>query len=254
MRLSGVMAACSKNTATRFSATRPSLPHAAEHMITRPLYVSAISMARSALYILSTAPACIGIDGSHSRTAAWKNESGAIKKICFLPGSYITATPNYTGVATTSPHQKISCSNQQVHLTVTLISSPKELGTGGHPAARIRRQWTCRRIDCPRFRRTCWWGVKNLSQYHVPIRRAHIHSWSRGIFDGKLSPKDPGGALIQRMMRLQEAQRRVAPARQKPGWLDKAPSGVFVDEAQESWLNRPVVGMEQFAGRRLTNL
>ena len=32
-----------------------------------------------------------------------------------------------------------------------------KLGTGGHPAARIRRQWTCKWPDCPRYRRTCWW-------------------------------------------------------------------------------------------------
>ena len=80
-----------------------------------------------------------------------------------------------------------------------------KLGTGGHPAARIRRQLTCRWIDCPRFGRTCWWGVKNVPQYHVPIQRAHIHAWSRRIFYGKLTPKDPGGALIQRMMRFQHA-------------------------------------------------
>jgi hypothetical protein len=70
-----------------------------------------------------------------------------------------------------------------------------KLGTGGHPAAQIRRQWICKWIDCPRFGRTCWWGVKNVPQYHVPIQRAHIHAWSRGIFDGKLTPKDPGGGL-----------------------------------------------------------
>jgi hypothetical protein len=88
-----------------------------------------------------------------------------------------------------------------------------KLGTGGHPAAQIRRQWICKWPDCERYKRTCWWGVKNLPEYHVPIRRAHIHSWSCGIFDGKLTPQDPGGALMQRMMRLQHAQKTaIAPA------------------------------------------
>jgi hypothetical protein len=90
-----------------------------------------------------------------------------------------------------------------------------KLGTGGHPAAQIRRQWICKWPDCRRYRRTCWWGVENLPKYHVPIRRAHIHAWSRGIFDGKLTPQDPGGALIQRMIRLQHAQKTaIAPAQE----------------------------------------
>jgi hypothetical protein len=90
-----------------------------------------------------------------------------------------------------------------------------KLGTGGHPAGQIIRQWICKWPDCERFKRTCWWGVKDLPKYHVPIRRAHIHSWSCGFFDGKLTPQDPGGALMQRMMRLQHAQKTaIAPAQE----------------------------------------
>jgi len=86
------------------------------------------------------------------------------------------------------------------------------LGTGGHPAAQIRRQWTCKWQDCERYGLTCWWGVKDLPKYHVPIRSTHIRSWSYGIFEGNLTPKAPGAALIQRMMRHDEARKiMVAP-------------------------------------------
>jgi hypothetical protein len=88
-----------------------------------------------------------------------------------------------------------------------------KLGTKGHPAARIRRQWTCKREDCERFGRTCWWGVKDLPKYHVPLRSAHIRSWCHDIDEGKATPQCPGPAVIQRMMRLQHArQTAVAPA------------------------------------------
>lgn len=92
---------------------------------------------------------------------------------------------------------------------ITLARVPDlrtKLGTGGHPAARIRRHWTCTRPECDRFGLTCWWGVKDLPKYHVPIRRTHIRVWPSGIFEGKLTPRSPRPALIQRMIRQQQAR------------------------------------------------
>jgi hypothetical protein len=81
-----------------------------------------------------------------------------------------------------------------------------QLGTGGHPVAKTRRQWTCKRQDCDRFGLTCWWGVKDLPKYHVPIRACHLRAWGCGMVDdGKPTPQDPGAALVQRMMRYQHA-------------------------------------------------
>jgi hypothetical protein len=93
-----------------------------------------------------------------------------------------------------------------------------QLGTGGHPVAKIRRQWTCKRQDCERFGLTCWWGVKDLPKYHVPIRACHLRAWGWGtVEDGKLTPQDPGAALIQRMMRHQQARKTAgAPAPAAP--------------------------------------
>lgn len=82
-----------------------------------------------------------------------------------------------------------------------------KLGTQGHPAARIRRQWTCKREDCERSGLTYWCGVKDLPKYHVPLRSIHIRSWSADIAEGKATPQRPGPALIQRMIRNQQARK-----------------------------------------------
>ena len=123
-RRSKANAACLMEIATHLLTIRTSSSTKVGHPALRPPHGLSIQTARAAFYTSSAMSVGIGGGESRSRKAAWKDESGAIRKICFRHGSFTTAGINCTGVVTIWPHRRIGYSNQRELLTATITSMP----------------------------------------------------------------------------------------------------------------------------------